>query len=119
MGCCFIELRDRTVLKKIVEFCERIDSYIARNKASKEAFMNDLMFQDACLMCVVQIGELVVLLHDDVKNLAKDVPWRIIKDTRNKYVHKYGTIDLDMVWATLNKDIPKFKTDCEKLLELN
>ena len=36
-------------------------------------------------MCAVQIGELVALLPDAVKQ-KHDVPWRVIKDTRNFYV---------------------------------
>ena len=61
------------------------------------AFLNDTMFQDACCMCVIQIGELAGALSDDVKHQYPDIPWRIIKDTRNFYVHAYGAIDLPSV----------------------
>lgn len=117
MGCCFIEPRDRAVLEKIVEFCERIENHIRRNQGSKDVFMSDIMFQDACLLSVIQIGELVVLLSDEAKAMAQEVPWRTIKDTRNVYVHKYGTVDLNAVWATINKDIPKPKSSCVGILD--
>ena len=45
-------------------------------------------------MCVVQIGELVSQLSDETKAQNKAIPWRIIKDTRNFYVHAYGAIDI-------------------------
>jgi len=67
-------------------------------------------------MCVVQIGELVGELSDDAKALNPSIPWRIIKDTRNFYVHAYGAIDLSSVWETLINDIPMLKTACEKML---
>lgn len=67
-------------------------------------------------MCVIQIGELAGELSDDAKALAADVPWRLIKDTRNFYVHAYGEIDLKSVWATLNDDLPRLKVACEKIL---
>lgn len=68
-------------------------------------------------MCVVQIGELSGLLSEELKTRAPSIPWRAIKDTRNFYVHAYGSIDLPSVWATLNEDIPVLATACEELLE--
>ena len=67
-------------------------------------------------MCVVQIGELVSQLSDETKAQNKAIPWRIIKDTRNFYVHAYGAIDIPSVWDTLINDIPALKIACEAIL---
>ncbi len=67
-------------------------------------------------MCVVQIGELAGQLSEGVRAASAGVPWRIIKDTRNFYVHAYGAIDVPSVWDTLNRDIPALKVACEALL---
>ena len=69
-------------------------------------------------MCVVQIGELVSQLSDEVKRKNSVVPWRIIKDTRNFYVHAYGAIDIAAVWDTLERDIPALSTVCAEILGL-
>ena len=68
-------------------------------------------------MCVVQIGELVARLSEEVKAKDVTIPWRIIKDTRNFYVHAYGAIDVPSVWNTLSNDIPALKTACENILK--
>lgn len=68
-------------------------------------------------MCVIQIGELVGELSDAAKALNPSIPWRIIKDTRNFYVHAYGAIDLSSVWETLISDIPMLKAACESMLK--
>lgn len=73
------------------------------------------MFQDACCMCVVQIGELVSQLSDEVKAQNRSIPWRIIKDTRNFYVHAYGSIDISSVWNTLVQDIPALQIACRNI----
>ena len=86
---------------------------------SFEHFEDDLMFQDACCMCVIQIGELAGQLSDEIKSQSPSVPWRIIKDTRNFYVHAYGNIDIKAVWITLTEDIPTLKKECEDLLARN
>ena len=116
MRCCFINPRDPLILKKIVDYCDRIDNNPHRYGYSKRSFEEDYLFQDACCMCIVQIGELVALLSDEAKQKNQSIPWRAIKDTRNFYVHNYGSIDIDTVWETLNKDIPVLKKACEQLL---
>ena len=70
-------------------------------------------------MCVIQIGELAAQLSEDLKSKSTSIPWRIIKDTRNFYVHAYGNIDEETVWNTLLEDIPIFKRECEKLILQN
>ena len=97
-------------------YCQRIDNYLKRCSFDYEAFLSDVMFQDACCMCVVQIGELAGELSDEAKALNPSIPWRVIKDTRNFYVHAYGAIDLSSVWETLINDIPMLKTACEAML---
>ena len=66
-------------------------------------------------MCIVQIGELVGQLSEDVKAKNPAVPWRAIKDTRNFYVHAYGSVDIPSVWETLQRDNPALKVSCEKI----
>ena len=109
-------MRDRLILQKIVLYCQRIADNLERYHHDFSAFEQDYLFQDACCMCVVQIGELVSQLSDDVKARNKAIPWRIIKDTRNFYVHAYGAIDIPSVWDTLLHDIPALKTACEEIL---
>lgn len=109
-------MRDRIILEKIVVYCERIADNLKRYNHDFSAFESDNLFQDACCMCVIQIGELVTRLSEEVKEQDVSVPWRIIKDTRNFYVHAYGAIDVPSVWNTLINDIPLLKTACENIL---
>ena len=114
--CCFIENRDHIILLKMVNYCDRIQQNLERFDTSFQRFTEDFMFQDACCMCVVQIGELAAQLSDEMKAKNNSIPWRIIKDTRNFYVHAYGNIDVETVWNTLSEDIPMLKKQCEDLL---
>lgn len=111
-----MEQRDRVIIQKIVGYCNRIMMYLSGD-CDYETFCENLMLQDACCMCIVQIGELAGLLSEETKVSYKDIPWRIIKDTRNFYVHAYGSIDLKAVWNTLTGDIPPLKDLCEKILD--
>ena len=113
----FIELRDRIILEKIVAYCQRIAAHLERFHHDAAAFQTDFLFQDACCMCVVQIGELAGQLSEDARRKSASIPWRIIKDTRNYYVHAYGSIDIAAVWDTLIHDIPALRISCERILK--
>ena len=52
-----MKLRDQDLLRRILRYCQRISEYLRRINMSKEAFLSDSMIQDACCMCIVQIGE--------------------------------------------------------------
>ena len=68
-------------------------------------------------MCIIQIGELTGQLSDEIRMAHPEIPWRIIKDTRNFYVHAYGSVDIPSVWETLQSDIPQLKNACEEMLK--
>lgn len=116
MRCCCIENRDRIILQKIIGYCKRIADNLKRFDNSRSIFESDTLLQDACCMCVIQIGELAGQLSEEAKRLNPAIPWRIIKDTRNFYVHAYGAVDIPSVWETLQSDIPALRTACEEML---
>ena len=66
-------LRDRELLKCIIRYCDRIISYSERVNFSRDEFLRDSMVQDACCMCIVQIGELVSLLSEDLKGQHPEI----------------------------------------------
>ncbi len=110
-------LRDVAALEDIISFCERIHQYLGRAGNTQEAFEQDNMVQDACCMCLIQIGELIGLLSDETKQALPQVPWQLIKETRNFYVHNYGSISKTLLWSTLHTSISDLKASCEHALE--
>ena len=60
-------MRDHLILQKTVLYCQRIADNLDRYDHDFSAFEQDYLFQDACCMCVVQIGELVSQLSDETK----------------------------------------------------
>ena len=110
-------LRDAAALEDIIKYCDRIGQYIARCGDKQECFDHDTMVQDACCMCIVQIGELTGHLSNEVKATLAHVPWRLIKETRNFYVHNYGNISKSLTWLTIKESIPALKEACVSALE--
>ena len=101
-----MQQRDREILEHMIRYCDRVASYLEKLGNSRERFLEDQMCQDACCMCIAQIGELSGHLSEEYKAAHPELPWRVIKDTRNYYVHNYGGVDLDYVWNTIREDLP-------------
>ena len=110
--------RDRDILEHIIRYCDRIAGYMDELEKKKDRFFDNQMCQDACCMCIAQIGELSGHLSDEYKSSHADLPWREIKDTRNFYVHNYGGVDLEYVWNTMTTDLPVLKQKCQDSLKL-
>ena len=108
--------RDKIIIQKILQYCKDVDAIVNRFGDDIQIYVSDLAYQYACSMCIIQIGELVGQLSDDLKNKRQEVPWRLIKDMRNIFAHDYSRVDYGIVWDTLKRSIPDLQDKCEKIL---
>lgn len=107
---------DILIVKKMLKYCNDIDSLLVRFNIDFERYKTDISFQYACNMCIIQIGELANRLSDEMKESSKNISWRAIIGMRNLHAHDYENVDLEIVWNTLLEDIPVLKKNLEKLL---
>ena len=107
--------RDRRILRHIVDYCDRLGRYTG--DIDYHFFQGSDMLQDACSLCILQIGELVYNLTDEFKETYSGVPWRQIRAMRNIVAHHYGVIDAETVWDTLEDDIPELRKYCQNVLD--
>lgn len=96
------------LLKDILTGIEHISSYTSR--LSFDEFSKNYMVVEACLYNIQVIGEAVAKLPEDVKNTEPEVPWQLIKGMRNRLIHEYFGTDLQLVWAVIIDELPKFQT---------
>ncbi len=70
--------------------------------------MADEVLQDAAIRNLEVIGEAVTKLSSELKALHADVPWAEIAGMRNRLIHGYMTVNLEIVWDTVTQVIPPF-----------
>ncbi|MBR1795737.1 DUF86 domain-containing protein [Candidatus Saccharibacteria bacterium] len=109
-----MEARDVFLLEGIIDLCDRIASTIVRNNGDLQRFTEDLDFQEVCAFRVIQVGELVNSLSQNLKDAYPDIPWHAIIGFRNILTHDYGKIDVERMWNTVNDDIPELRDFCAK-----
>ena len=68
------------------------------------------------LKCIEIIGEAAARVGQQTKDEYPSIPWLDIIGMRNRLVHVYFDIDLDLVWDTVTIDLPLLITELEKIL---
>jgi uncharacterized protein with HEPN domain len=79
---------------------------------SKAAFMADRRTQQAVIMSLMTIGEVaarIVAQYPEFADRHTEVPWRQMRGMRNRLVHGYFEVDLDVVWETTRSAIPDLR----------
>ena len=66
---------------------------------------------------ISQIGELVKNISKETIEKYPNIEWIIIKNLRNKIVHDYEGIKLNLIWDIVTNDIVQLKEDLEEILD--
>lgn len=81
-----------------------------------DAFLGDEMRKRAVCMTVINVGELVKNLDDDFRATYENVPWRAIAGFRDVAAHKYQTLRMEDVYATVSDDFPSLQAMLEEII---
>jgi len=98
---------DEYYLKKIEYHFDRISEVM--NGVSYDEYTADNDIQDITMFNIIQISEHVKQLSEKYKKENSNIPWQDIYGLRNRIVHDYGNVILDIVYETLTKDIPTLR----------
>ena len=97
---------DRVYLAHILECIDRIERGVSAGKA--EFIQTDLL-QDAVVRNLQVLSESTQRMSQELKLRYPAVEWRKIADFRNRLVHDYLGVDLEIVWQVIEKDLPELK----------
>lgn len=112
--------KDLNVLKRIIEYCDRIENTMSRFGKDFTVFVNDWDYRSSIAFNIQQIGELAKKLSKEfVDNTNDSIPWHDISGMRDLFAHQYDYMDLDEIWHTANQDIPELKEFCENIVSNN
>jgi uncharacterized protein with HEPN domain len=84
---------------------------------SYESFLENRMVQNAVMRSFEVVGEAARRVSPGFREAHPEVPWRLMGDFRNKLIHDYFGLDLDVIWKTATEDAPRLLTRIEGLLE--
>ena len=106
--------RDAIHLADILSSARMITAYIS--DVSRHAFLEDTQLQDAVIRRLEIIGEAAGRVSQQCRDESLDVPWSKMRGMRNRVIHRYDDIDMEVVWETVEQDIPRLIVQLEGLV---
>jgi len=98
---------DREFLLDILEACKRIEKYTSGLNYGE--FLENEEKQDAVIRNIEIIGEAVKNVSDELKDKHREIRWKKIAGMRDKLIHFYFGVRLEVVWVVAKKEIPDLK----------
>ncbi len=109
--------RDSQHVLDIVESARLIRAYI--EDVTRDAFMRDIQLQDSIIRRFEIIGEASGRVSVPFRERHAAIPWSGMIGLRNRMIHGYDAIDLELVWTTAHERIPELLARLEALLPLD
>ena len=104
------ELRLDDFLQHMLLAIQRIEGYI--EEYSEVHFLNTPLLQDAVVRNIEILGEAsnnLLKRFPEFTSSHPEVPWEAIYYMRNRIIHGYVSIDYELVWIVINKDLPELQ----------
>ena len=108
--------RDIIVLKKIMDYSRQLEEACAMFDNDYNKFVESSVFQNACCMCILQIGELCKVISQELRMQEQTVPWKEWCGIRDVFAHQYSNLDCESAWATIQYDLPELKEEITRIL---
>jgi uncharacterized protein with HEPN domain len=105
----------RLYIDDILEAVEKIEKYV--KGLSSDEFIEDGKTVDAVIRNFQIIGEATKRIPDEVKRKYADIPWKEMAGMRDKLVHEYFGVKLDVLWKTIKNRLPELKALIKEVLE--
>jgi uncharacterized protein with HEPN domain len=81
-----------------------------------EQFEADFRVNFAVVRALEIIGEATKRLPYDVREKYADIPWRGMAGMRDRIVHGYDSVDLEIIWDVVKRDIPQIRPHLQQIL---
>ena len=97
-------------LAEIQQFCADL---------SYEQFRTDAKTQKAVSADLAILGEAARHIPEQVVNNHPEVPWHLMRGMRNRVIHAYFAVDPQIVWETVQNDLPPLVGQLQEVLAKN
>jgi len=109
-----IRREDKVRLRHMLDASLEIQQYI--RSSAREDLNSDRKLVHSLVRLLEIIGEAATQVSQELCNSVPEIPWPVLIGMRNRLIHAYFSINLDIVWSTSTEDIPSLITELKKLL---
>lgn len=106
------ERTEAELVQDMLEAIRRISSYT--HELTYDDFLSDTKTQDTVTRNLEIIGEAAKKTSEQFRNLNPDIPWRSMAALRDRLIHDYFGVNLDIVWEIISTELPPVGESLEK-----
>lgn len=106
---------DRDLLGDLLEAIPRAEAYLAG--LNYEQFLADTKTQDAVIRTLEIVGEATKRLSPAIRERHPEIPWKNMAGVRDKLIHDYFGVNLDIVWQIVRDELPQLAVQVASVLE--
>ena len=110
----FMAVREYIIIEKVIKHIDKINEYSINMEQS--TFLADTKIVEACVFNLLQMGELVGKINKEFRNTHSNIPWHKIRGLRNRIVHDYEGVRLEIIWDIVKNDLPMLRGQLGKLV---
>lgn len=110
-----VERDYRDYLQDIIDAISDIGNFI--EGMTFDDFKNDRKTVNAVIRSIEVIGEATKKIPDSVRDKNPSIPWKNMAGMRDKMIHEYFGVDLEILWKTATEDVPPLKSSIKELKE--
>jgi len=93
------------------------ESFLFAKGKSREDLNNDRILVLSLIKEIEIIGEAASKISVELKTKYSEIPWVDIIGMRNKLIHGYFEVNLDILWNTIKKDLPKLQKQLQTIIK--
>jgi uncharacterized protein with HEPN domain len=101
-------------LRHMLDAASKIVEYT--QKCTRVDLDKDEKLNLALVRLLEVLGEAAKKVSDQCQAAHPEIPWRQIAGTRDRLIHGYFDVDLDIIWKIISTDLPPLIEQIEKVL---
>jgi uncharacterized protein with HEPN domain len=105
--------RDLLLLDEMIHAAER--AHHLADDLTLNQLQDDLTRTESLLWNFTVLGEAATQLSSELKDRFPDIPWQQPARLRNRIVHGYWSIDLEILHTTATDQLPTFARDLREV----
>jgi len=83
---------------------------------SRDSFLASKLHQDAVIRELQVLGEAAGRVSEEVRAEYPEIPWPQIVGLRNRLIHEYFRVKLDVVWDVVTEELPGLIEQLERIV---